>query len=289
MEGPEAATASWDFTKGPGSLMEPAMDLERITVDEAKRKLEENGYVLLDVRSLSEFSQEHPEGAYNIPFLHKTPQGMIPNRDFGTVVQSAFPNRDQPIVTTCEMGGRSARAARELMNLGYTKVVDLKGGFTGERDDAGNLLHEGWKTAGYPVAVGEPEGRAYRDLSRGLENQESPVASSPVPSPDGEDDHASIVEGMNRFASRTRRVNCVRLGRELPGLKRRPYPGELGQRIFDTVSAQAWDGWVEHSKMIINEYRIHAADPEALRLLMDQCEQFLFGGGVTAPEGYVPE
>ena len=266
------------------------MDLERIAIDEAKKKLDKDGYVLLDVRSLPEFSQEHAEGAYNIPFLHKTPQGMIPNRDFGSVVERTFPNRDQPIVTTCEMGGRSARAAQELISRGYTRVVDLKGGLSGEVDDYGNLVNPGWKTVGYPLEQGEPEGRAYRFLSQGLESEEPATTEvNHEPSPGVSSDASEPSEGMNRFASRTHRVHCVRLGKELPGLKRRPYPGELGQRIYDSVSAEAWDGWVEHSKMIINEYRIHAADPEAIRLLMEQCEQFLFGGGASAPEGYVPE
>lgn len=260
------------------------MDLERIPVDEAKKRLEKDGYVLIDVRSIPEFSEEHAEGAYNIPFLHKTPQGMIPNQDFSEAVERTFPNRDQPIVTTCAMGGRSSRAAMELISRGYTRVADLKGGFTGEVDESGQLVNAGWKTAGYPLASGEPGGRAYRFLAPASEEAEPPKAPA-RDAPASED----TAEGMNRFASRTRRVNCVRLGRELPGLKRRPYPGELGQRIYDTVSAEAWDGWVEHSKMIINEYRIHAADPEAIRLLMEQCEQFLFGGGVQAPEGYVPE
>ncbi|MEM7675726.1 MAG: oxidative damage protection protein [Myxococcota bacterium] len=95
---------------------------------------------------------------------------------------------------------------------------------------------------------------------------------------------------MNRFASAKRRVQCVRRNQELPGLKRRPYPGELGERIFREISAAAWDEWVEHSKMIINEYRINSADPESMRLLMEQCEQFLYGGaGVERPEGYVPQ
>ncbi|CAN0555274.1 unnamed protein product, partial [Laminaria digitata] len=85
-----------------------------------------------------------------------------------------------------------------------------------------------------------------------------------------------------------RKVHCVKLDRDLPGLKRRPYPGPLGERIFNEVSAEAWNEWVEHSKMIINEYRINSADPSAIKLLMEQCEAFVFGEGVERPEGYVP-
>ena len=81
-----------------------------------------------------------------------------------------------------------------------------------------------------------------------------------------------------------------KLGKQLPGLKRRPYPGPLGERIFNEISADAWSMWVEHCKMILNEYRIHSADQNAMKMLMEQCELFLFGeGGIKHPEGYVPE
>jgi Fe-S cluster biosynthesis and repair protein YggX len=85
-------------------------------------------------------------------------------------------------------------------------------------------------------------------------------------------------------------VFCKKLNQELPGLKRRPYPGPLGERIFQEISADAWSVWVEHCKMILNEYRIHSADQNAMKMLMEQCELFLFGeGGMKHPEGYVPE
>lgn len=87
----------------------------------------------------------------------------------------------------------------------------------------------------------------------------------------------------------TRMVNCVKIGRELPGLEKPPYPGELGQRIYDNVSAQAWDLWMRQAVLIINHYGLSMVDPQAQQLLMDQAEQFFFGEGARMPEGWAPE
>jgi Fe-S cluster biosynthesis and repair protein YggX len=86
----------------------------------------------------------------------------------------------------------------------------------------------------------------------------------------------------------TRTVNCVLLGHEAEGLERPPYPGELGQRIFEQVSKQAWQQWLAHQTMLINEYRLVVIEPQAREFLREQMEQFFFGGGAAAPEGYVP-
>jgi Fe-S cluster biosynthesis and repair protein YggX len=83
-------------------------------------------------------------------------------------------------------------------------------------------------------------------------------------------------------------VNCVKLGRELPGLDAPPYPGELGQRIYEQVSKAAWELWVDQSILIINHYGLSLADPQAQQLLMDQAEQFFFGEGARMPEGWTP-
>ena len=86
----------------------------------------------------------------------------------------------------------------------------------------------------------------------------------------------------------TRMVMCVKLGRELPGLNYAPFKGELGQRIYDHVSEEAWRLWLRHSTMVINEYRLNPSEPEAQKILAEQLERFLFGDGGEAPEGYVP-
>ena len=86
----------------------------------------------------------------------------------------------------------------------------------------------------------------------------------------------------------TRSVQCVLLGQEAEGLERPPYPGELGQRIFDNVSKQAWQRWLAHQTMLINENRLTPFQPKARKFLEGEMEKFFFGEGSSAPEGYVP-
>ncbi len=86
----------------------------------------------------------------------------------------------------------------------------------------------------------------------------------------------------------SRTVNCIKLGIEAEGLERPPYPGELGQRIFDQVSKPAWQEWVEHQKRLINEYRLVLADPKARAFLAEEMEKYFFGGGDLAQTSYVP-
>ena len=86
-----------------------------------------------------------------------------------------------------------------------------------------------------------------------------------------------------------RMVKCVKLGREAPGLDKAPLPGELGKRIFESVSAEAWEQWLEHQKMLMNEYRIDLSDKSARQILKQQCENFFWGAGSNAPPDFVPE
>lgn len=86
-----------------------------------------------------------------------------------------------------------------------------------------------------------------------------------------------------------RTVTCVKLKRELPGLEKPPFPGELGQRIYDNISQQAWDMWQEQSRLIINHYGLNLADPDARQILRQQMEEFLFGDTTEMPEGWVPD
>ncbi len=85
----------------------------------------------------------------------------------------------------------------------------------------------------------------------------------------------------------TRTVQCVKLGREAEGLERPPYPGPLGQRIFENVSKEAWKLWVEHQTRLINEYRLALAESSARKFLSGEMEKFFFGGDLTQT-GYVP-
>jgi Fe-S cluster biosynthesis and repair protein YggX len=86
----------------------------------------------------------------------------------------------------------------------------------------------------------------------------------------------------------TRMVNCVKLGQEAEGLPRQPYPGELGKRVFENVSKQAWADWLKHQTMLINENRLSPMDPKARKFLEEQMEKYFFGEGAAMPEGYVP-
>jgi Fe-S cluster biosynthesis and repair protein YggX len=86
-----------------------------------------------------------------------------------------------------------------------------------------------------------------------------------------------------------RMVHCVKFGRLLPGLERPPFPGELGQRIFENVSAAAWDMWKQHSVLLINHYGLVLADPAAKQFLREQMEEFLFSDEARLPEGWTPE
>ena len=85
-----------------------------------------------------------------------------------------------------------------------------------------------------------------------------------------------------------RTVKCVLLGEELPGLERPPYPGPLGQRIYEQVSQQAWQQWLRHQTMLINEYRLSVIEPKARKFLEQEMEKFFFSGGAEKPEGYKP-
>ncbi|MCH6584996.1 MAG: oxidative damage protection protein [Nitrosomonadaceae bacterium] len=83
-------------------------------------------------------------------------------------------------------------------------------------------------------------------------------------------------------------VQCVKLGHEAEGLDFPPYPGELGKRIFEKVSREAWAGWIKHQTMLVNENRLNLADIKARKYLAEQMEAYFFGAGAEKPLGYVP-
>lgn len=87
----------------------------------------------------------------------------------------------------------------------------------------------------------------------------------------------------------SRMINCLKLGKEAEGLSFQTWPGELGKKVFDNISQEAWDMWVNHQTMLINEYRLNPMDPEAKKMIIKEMEKFLFGEGADKPEGYVPE
>lgn len=86
----------------------------------------------------------------------------------------------------------------------------------------------------------------------------------------------------------TRMVQCAKLNKEAPGLERPTYPGELGKRIYMNISQEAWQMWVGHQTMLINEYRLTPVDPKARKFLEEEMEKFLFSDVAAMPGGYVP-
>jgi len=87
----------------------------------------------------------------------------------------------------------------------------------------------------------------------------------------------------------SRTVTCILLGGEKEGLDRVPYPGDLGQRIFDNVSKEAWGQWLAHQTMLINEYRLVPIEPKDRSFLEQEMEKYFFEGGSATPAEFTPE
>ena len=82
-------------------------------------------------------------------------------------------------------------------------------------------------------------------------------------------------------------VQCIKTGKEAEGLDFPPYPGDLGKRIYESISKEAWEGWVGHQTMLINEYRLTPVDPKNRKFLEEEMEKFLFGEGSEVPKEFV--
>jgi len=87
----------------------------------------------------------------------------------------------------------------------------------------------------------------------------------------------------------TRHIYCLKLNKEAEGLDQLPIPGELGKKIYEHISKEAWQEWLTHQTMLINEYRLSMIDPKSRDFLMKEMESFLFGAGSEKPENYVPK
>ncbi len=87
----------------------------------------------------------------------------------------------------------------------------------------------------------------------------------------------------------TRLVNCIKLGKEAPGLERPTYPGDLGKRIFENVSQEAWKSWVNHQTMLLNEYRLSPINPKDRKFLEEEMDKFFFGDGESSVDNFVPK
>ena len=140
------------------------MSVERIGPEEAKKRMDEDGYTYLDVRSVPEFDAGHPAGAYNIPLNHAGPAGMKANPDFLAVVEATFP-KDAKLIVGCKAGGRSLKAAQLLIQAGFTRVLDQKAGWDGARDPFGQLAEPGWSRKELPASTTPEAGRSWRELA----------------------------------------------------------------------------------------------------------------------------
>jgi Fe-S cluster biosynthesis and repair protein YggX len=98
----------------------------------------------------------------------------------------------------------------------------------------------------------------------------------------------AIETRTSRTYRMARTVNCIKLGKEAEGLDFPPYPGELGKRLYENVSKEAWAAWLKHQTMLLNENRLNLADARARQYLARQMEKHFFGEGADAAAGYVP-
>jgi rhodanese-related sulfurtransferase len=132
----------------------------RISPAEAYAKMTNEAHVYVDVRTAEEFAAGHPGGAFNVPVMIAAAAGLAPNPEFVAVMERAFA-KDTPIIVGCKMGGRSARAAKELALAGFTRVLDQRAGWDGARGSFGELTEPGWSRAGLPTETGAPADRSY--------------------------------------------------------------------------------------------------------------------------------
>lgn len=137
------------------------MPIQRLSSQEAIAAIASDPRLVhIDVRSEPEFAAGHAPNAYNVPLLHAAGGGMAPNPAFTDEVARAFPDKDTPILVSCKAGGRSAKAAAALEQLGYTKISDHVGGWSGGSGDAG------WVASGGPTAIAALPGRSYPELKK---------------------------------------------------------------------------------------------------------------------------
>jgi rhodanese-related sulfurtransferase len=136
--------------------------IKHLTVQQARAQ-QSSGATYLDVRSVPEFEQGHPEGAFNVPLMHADPvtRQMRPNPEFLDVVRASFPPETR-LVVGCQMGGRSQKAAEILASAGYHDVANVLGGFGG----APQMGHTGWVQAGLPVEQKADAAREYGALQK---------------------------------------------------------------------------------------------------------------------------
>lgn len=138
------------------------MPAKRVSPEEALDLVRGQGYVYLDVRSVPEFEQGHPAGAYNVPLVHMGPTGSHANPDFLRVVERHFP-KDAGIVIGCRTANRSEHAAALMERAGYRNLLIQRAGFAGQRDLVGRL-DPGWAQKDLPTSRQAEPGRSWEEL-----------------------------------------------------------------------------------------------------------------------------
>jgi rhodanese-related sulfurtransferase len=123
--------------------------------------------VLVDVRTVQEFQEGHPAKSLNVPIMVKGAFGMSPNPEFLAVISAAVP-KGKKVFLSCRSGQRSARAAMIMEQNGWTDTTNVRCGFGGATDMAGNIVEPGWAACGLPVDKGDPKDRSYADLKKNV-------------------------------------------------------------------------------------------------------------------------
>ncbi len=135
-------------------------DITRISPAEAQAKMTDEAFTYVDVRTEEEFEAGHPAGAVNVPWNIAGDGGMVPNPEFLSVMQRAFPT-DAPIILGCKTGNRSMRAARALIDVGFTRILEQRAGWAGAKGSFGEVVETGWSNASLPSETGAPAERSY--------------------------------------------------------------------------------------------------------------------------------
>ena len=135
------------------------MAVKRVSPEEALELMRGQGYAYLDVRSVPEFSQGHPAGAYNVPLIHMSPAGNQPNARFLQVVEERFA-KDAPLVIGCRTSARSQQAASILEQAGFSNLLIQQAGFVGP-----SPMDPGWAPRGLPTSQAAEPGRSWDELA----------------------------------------------------------------------------------------------------------------------------
>ena len=141
------------------------MYVKRVSPEEALELIEKDDWAYIDVRSVYEFDQGHPRGAYNVPLLHMDKRGSTANPDFLSVMERRFP-KDAKLVVGCRTSNRSEHAVVMLLRAGYTTLAVQRAGFLGTRDFFGRA-DPGWGKMDLPASTQAEPGRSWAELNGG--------------------------------------------------------------------------------------------------------------------------